>query len=89
MTGISAYELLRNLRMHSKNGMYKSKYANRMRYVLTRSSGLCVACSREFAERIVKTNSANLRMIERAIVSLLDFMDGESKYENKDGTCPY
>lgn len=89
MTGISAYELLRNLRMHSKNGMYKSKYANRMRYVLTRSSGLCTACSREFAERIAKTNRANLRMIELAIVSLLDFMDGESKYENKDGTCPY
>lgn len=89
MTGISAYELLRNIRMHSKNGKYKSKYANRMRYVLSDAGGLCTACSRRFMNPIVKTNSADLRMIERAIVSLLDFMDGKSKYENKYGTCPY
>ena len=89
MTGISAYEFLRNLRMHSKNGKYKSKYANRMRYVLSGAGGLCTACSRRFRNPIAKTNSADLRMIERAIVSLLDFMDGESKYENKYGTCPY
>lgn len=85
IVGIAVYELLRNLRMHSKNGMYKSKYANRMRYVLTGVDGLCAACGRKFLHPIAKTNSANLRMIELAIVSLLDFMDGESGYE----VCPY
>ena len=94
MSGISAYEMLRNLQMHShtratKGGTkieYKSKYANRLVYVLMHNDNLCCKHSRagrfETAESyeykgILKSNEADLRTISRAISFLLCFMDGE------------
>ena len=97
MAGIAAYEMLRNLQMHShtrsaKNGKiaYKSKYANRLVYVLMHNNNLCCKHSRasryETAETyeykgILKSNEADLRTISRAISFLLCFMDGEGCLE--------
>lgn len=90
MAGISAYEMLRNLRMHSKvvEGvlLYKSKYANRLMYALNIVKGLCRTCGLNLKESIPKSNAANLRTIERAMTVMLDFMDGIDAYE---GSCLY
>ena len=93
ISGIAAYEMLRNLRMHAHLGKYKSKYANRLMYTLLNTPGLCGRCGRTFRfnntkfEEIKKSNDAALKKIARAIAMLLDFMDGTSDYEGKG--CPY
>lgn len=102
MSGISAYEMLRNLKMHSHDNKYKSKYANRLRYALFNTEGLCNQCSRaqrykdedeivevkDVAKKdVAKTNSAELRSMTQPIAIILDFMDGKETYD--DGPCPY
>lgn len=90
MCGIAAYEMLRNLQMHSHDGLYKSKYANRLMYVLVNTPGLCDGHGRvlrwDKVAKIDKTNTAGLTVISRAIGFLLDFMDGEDEYE---GGCEF
>lgn len=98
MAGIAAYEMLRNLQMHSHTRSaknitkieYKSKYANRLVYVLMHNDNLCCKHSRasrfKSAETyeykgILKSNEADLRTISRAISFLLCFMDGEGCLE--------
>lgn len=86
IAGIAAYEMLRNLQMHSHGNAYKSKYANRLMKVLTNVDGLCDYHNRirrykdVLAEDITKTNAATMVSISRAITFLLDFMDGEREY---------
>jgi len=90
MAGISAYEMLRNLRMHSKKVdgvlLYKSKYANRLTYALNTVKGLCDTCRKNKRDQIDKSNKATLRTIERAMTVMLDFMDGIDTY---NGNCLY
>jgi len=85
MAGIAAYEMLRNLRMHSHTGRYKSKYANRLMYVLSNVEGLCVTHRRDVRhlDKLDKTNEASVKMIANAIAFLLDFMDGVVDYGEK------
>ena len=98
VSGISAYEMLRNLKMHSHDNKYKSKYANRLRYALFNTEGLCNQCSRAQrfdmdndkivkVDEVAKTNSAELRSMTQPIAVILDFMDGKDTYD--DGPCPY
>lgn len=92
---ISAYEMLRNLRMHSHGTKYKSKYANRLRYALNETEGLCDICgrSRRFkddgseVDAVPKSNDALLRNMTEPIAMLLDFMDDKDTYVG--GKCPY
>ena len=90
IAGISAYEMLRNLRMHSKKVegvlLYKSKYANRLLYALNTVKGLCKTCKVNFRNPIDKTDKADLFAIEKAMTVMLDFMDGVDTYE---GSCAY
>lgn len=95
MSGIAAYEMLRNLQMHSHDGKYKSKYANRLKYAMTNTKGLCDRCKRsprfdtsleKLVDPVQKTNTADLRMMTFPIATILDFMDDTSIYK---GTCPY
>ena len=86
MAGIAAYEMLRNLEMHSKGGNYKSKYANRLQYALSNVPGLCVRHGREMRyekDPITKSNTATLLQIRSAIAFLLDYMDGVVDYGDK------
>lgn len=90
MAGISAYEMLRNLQMHSHNLEYKSKYANRLVYVLMHNDNLCTAHYRQHRfERdgkyidIPKSNDADLDAISTAIGFLLDFMDGHDDLDSR------
>ena len=83
MAGISAYEMLRNLQMHSHNFEYKSKYANRLVYVLMHNDNLCLEHYRKARFKgldkyidVPKSNDADLAAISTAIGFLLDFMDG-------------
>ena len=90
MAGIAAYEMLRNLDMHSKEGKYKSKYANRLQYALSNVPGLCDMHGREMRyekDPITKSNTAALIDIESAIAFLLDYMDGEVDYG--DDSCKF
>ncbi len=96
--GIAAYEMLRNLRMHSHDSEYKSKYANRLWYVLYGTPGLCPVCSRasRFKEddtvvdvktlTMGKSNTAILRTMTKPIAVLLDFMDDKGDY---NASCPF
>lgn len=93
ISGIAAYEMLRNLRMHSHGTKYKSKYASRMRYALNRVDGLCDVCSRprrfnddgSEVDAVAKSNNALLKNMTEPIAMLLDFMDGKKSY----AACPY
>lgn len=86
IAGIAAYEMLRNLQMHSHRGGYKSKYANRLMKVLTNVDGLCNYHNRSKRyPDITKTNAATMLSISRAITFLLDFMDGKSEYTDGCG----
>ena len=101
MAGISAYEMLRNLQMHVHDGMYKSKYAKRLIWVLLNNKGLCKsheprsklarkATMEEWdddpAKSITKNNTSSIHDIAKAIGFLLDFMDGIDEY---DGECDF
>lgn len=97
MSGISAYEMLRNLQMHVHNGEYKSKYAKRLIWVLMNNKGLCTLHDRrnlrsastkwnDPAASITKNNTSTIKDIAKAIGFLLDFMDGIDEY---DGACEY
>ena len=96
--GIAAYEMLRNLRMHRKSNLYKSKYAKRLIYTLMNTKDLCTYHRgrsvekeiREFkdwkddpSEPIEKNNKSTLSKLKFAIGFLLDFMDGEDEYITK------
>ena len=96
MAGISAYEMLRNLQMHSHKLKYKSKYANRLVYVLMHNDNLCTAHYRQHRfERegkyidIAKSNDASLDLISKAIEFLLDFMDGGDSKESRRAECKF
>lgn len=101
MAGISAYEMLRNLQMHShklkyKSTRYKSKYANRLVYVLMHNDNLCLAHYRQHRfERegkyidIAKSNDASLEAISKALGFLLDFMDGLDSEESRRAECEF
>jgi hypothetical protein len=97
MYAIAGYEMVRNLRMHSHAGKYKSKYANRLRYALYDTPGLCKKCRK--LERFVdvdglkeelsvkKSNKALLSTMTKSIAVFLDFMDDKSDYGEQ--VCPY
>ena len=102
MSAIAGYEMLRNLRMHSHDGKYKSKYANRLRFALYDTPGLCDKCRvlNRFTDdsevdtkklrdalSVEKTNSAALKTLTDPIAVFLDFMDGEEDYGGTE--CPY
>lgn len=101
MAGISAYEMLRNLQMHVHDGMYKSKYAKRLIWVLMNNEGLCNSHSRrnplrrtqaeewddDPAASINKNNTSSIHDIAKAIGFLLDFMDGIDVYG--EGECDF
>lgn len=93
VAGISAYEMLRNLRMHSKNVegvlLYKTKYANRLMYALNTVKGLCNICTSNRRDLIRKDSGANLNKIKQAMTVMLDFMDGIDTYNGNDGKCLY
>jgi len=102
MAGISAYEMLRNLQMHVHDGMYKSKYAKRLIWVLLNNKGLCNShepmskldrkAVKEWdddpAKSITKNNTSTINDIAKAIGFLLDFMDGIDDY-GEDGECKF
>lgn len=102
MYAIAGYEMVRNLRMHSHAGKYKSKYANRLRFALYDTPGLCKKCRK--LERFVdveglkedlsvkKSNEALLSTMTKSIAVFLDFMDDKSVYVDDQGeeqACPY
>lgn len=73
---IAVYEMLRNLQMHSHADKYKSKYANRLIKLVSHNTNLCEG-RRDSVITLPKTNEASLKDIDKAIVFLLDFIDGE------------
>ena len=90
MAGISAYEMLRNLQMHSHNLKYKSKYANRLVYVLMHNDNLCLEHYRKARFKaedkyidVPKSNDADLEAISTAIAFLLDFIDGHDDLDSR------
>lgn len=102
MYAIAGYEMMRNLRMHSHEGEYKSKYANRLRYALYDTPGLCKNCRKldrftlddnvdvdklKKALTMKKSNDARLSTMTDPIAVFLDFMDDNEDYENN--ICPY
>ena len=93
VAGISAYEMLRNLRMHSKKVegvlLYKTKYANRLMYALNTVKGLCRTCTSNRRDLIRKDSGANLNKIKQAMTVMLDFMDGIDTYTDNNGKCLY
>ena len=96
MAGISAYEMLRNLQMHSHKLKYKSKYANRLVYVLMHNDNLCLAHYRVHRfektgnyDDIPKSNDASLKTISYAIGFLLDFIDGHDDIESRRAECEF
>lgn len=73
---IAVYEMLRNLQMHSHDYKYKSKYANRLIKLVSHNSNLCND-RRNSVPELEKKNDASLNDINKAIVFLLDFIDGK------------
>lgn len=82
---IAVYEMLRNLQMHSHADRYKSKYANRLIKLVSHNTNLCEG-RRKSVITLPKTNEASLKDIDKAIVFLLDFIDGEecAKYNTDE-----
>lgn len=103
MYAIAGYEMVRNLRMHSHDGKYKSKYANRLQYALYDTPGLCDKCAKlgrfklegtvdvKEALSMKKSNDAVLSSkkdpMTDPIAVFLDFMDDKTDYGGK--VCPY
>lgn len=81
---IAVYEMLRNLQMHSHDGRYKSKYANRLIKLVSHTDNLCPG-RRNSDVTLRKTNNATLEDIKPAVIFLMDFIDGNVCAEYKTG----
>lgn len=65
MYAIAGYEMVRNLRMHSHDGKYKSKYANRLRFALYDTPGLCKLCRK--LPRFTSEGTVDVKKLKEAL----------------------